>query len=114
MKNYLQNGHIVRVTTPAGGIASGEALIVGSIFGIAAYSSAEGDPLELATTGVYKLPKATAAVLAVGARVAWDNTAKEVTTPAAGRFPIGVAVETAGNGVSSVAVRLDGIATAAA
>ena len=23
MKNYLQNGHIVRVTTPAGGIASG-------------------------------------------------------------------------------------------
>ena len=36
MKNYLQNGHIVRVTTPAGGIASGDALIVGSIFGIAA------------------------------------------------------------------------------
>lgn len=35
MKNYLQNGHIVRVTTPAGGIASGDALIVGSIFGIA-------------------------------------------------------------------------------
>lgn len=72
MKNYLQNGHIVRVTTPAGGIASGDALIVGSIFGIAAYSSA------------------------------------------AGRFPIGVAVEVAGNGVTSVAVRLDGIATAAA
>ena len=29
MKNYLQNGHIVRVTTPAGGIASGDALVVG-------------------------------------------------------------------------------------
>ncbi|MBK5932416.1 uncharacterized protein DUF2190 [Rhodovulum imhoffii] len=72
MKNYLQNGHIVRVTTPAGGIASG------------------------------------------GARVSWDNTTKEVTTPAAGRFPIGVAVEAAGNGATSVAVRLDGIATAAA
>jgi hypothetical protein len=49
MKNYLQNGHIVRVTSPAGGIASGDALIVGSIFGIAAYSSAEGDPVELET-----------------------------------------------------------------
>ena len=114
MKNYLQNGHIVRVTTPAGGIASGDALIVGSIFGIAAYSSAEGDPVELSTIGVFQLPKASAAVLAVGARVAWDNTAKEVTTPAAGRFPIGVAVEAAGSGVTSVAVRLDGIATAAA
>ena len=50
----------------------------------------------------------------VGARVAWDNTAKEVNTPAAGRFPIGTAVEAAGNGVTSVAVRLDGVATAAA
>ena len=50
-------------------------------------------------------------MLTVGARVAWDDTAKEVTTPAAGRFPIGVAVEAAGNGVTSVAVRLDGVAT---
>ena len=74
MKNYLQNGHILRVTTPAGGIASGDALLVGSIFGIAAYSSAEGDPVELSTTGVFQLPKASAALLAVGARVAWDNT----------------------------------------
>lgn len=113
MKNYLQNGHVVRVTAPAGGIASGDALIVGSIFGIAAYSSAEGDPVELATLGVFQLPKASASVLTVGARVAWDDTAKEATTPAAGRFPIGVAVEAAGNGVTSVAVRLDGVATAA-
>lgn len=114
MKNYLQNGHIVRVTTPVGGIASGEGLIVGNIFGIAAYSAAEGDPLELATTGVYKLPKASAAVLAVGARVAWDNTAKQINTPGAGRFPVGIATEAAGNGITSVAVRLDGVATAAA
>lgn len=50
----------------------------------------------------FELPKASAAVLTVGSRVAWDNTANEVTTPAAGRFPIGVAVEAAGNGVTSV------------
>lgn len=114
MKTCLQNGHFVRVTAPAGGIASGDALIVCSIFGVAAYSSAENDPVELSTTGVFQLPKASAAVLTVGSRVAWDNTAKEVTTPAAGRFPIGVAVEAPGNGVTSVAVRLDGIATVAA
>lgn len=114
MKNYLQNGHILRVTTPAGGIASGDALIVGNIFGIAAYASAEGDPVELSTTGVFQLPKASAAVLTVGARVAWDNAAKVVNTPGAGRFPVGVAVEAAGNGVTSVAVRLDGVATTGA
>jgi predicted RecA/RadA family phage recombinase len=114
MKNYLQNGHIIRVTAPSGGIASGEGLIAGNVFGIAAYSSDEGDPVELGTTGVYQLPKASAAVLTVGARVAWDNTAKNINVPATGRFPVGVATEAAGNGVTSVAVRLDGVATAAA
>jgi predicted RecA/RadA family phage recombinase len=73
MKNYLQNGHIVRLTAPAGGIASGDPLIVGRIFGIAAYSSAEGDPIEFSNTGVFQLPKSSAAVLAVGARGAWGN-----------------------------------------
>ena len=114
MKNYIQNGHVITVTTPAGSIATGEGTIIGNIFGVAAYSAAEGDPLELATTGVYKLPKATAAVLTVGARVAWDNTAKNINVPGAGRFPVGVATEAAGNGVTSVAVRLDGVATVAA
>ena len=114
MQNYIQNGHVITVTTPAGGITSGEGLIVGSIFGVAAYTAAEGDPLELATTGVYKLPKATAAVLTVGARVAWDNTAKNINLPGTGRFPVGIATEAAGNGITSVAVRLDGVGTVAA
>ncbi len=113
MKNYIQAGKVITVTAPTGGVASGDALIVGNIFGVAAYSSAEGDPVELSTTGVFQLPKASAAVLTVGARVAWDNTAKRVDVPGTGRFPIGVAVEAAGNGVTSVAVRLDGIATTA-
>ena len=113
MKTYIQNGLVITVPTPAGGIASGEGMIVGNIFGIAAYSAVEGDPLELATTGVYKLPKVTAAVLTVGARVAWDNTAKNINVPGAGRFPVGTATEAAGNGITSIAVRLDGVGTAA-
>ena len=114
MKNHIQKGDVITVPAPAGGITSGEGMIVGNIFGIAAYTSAEGDPLELAITGVYKLPKATAAVLTVGARVAWDNTAKNINVQGAGRFPVGIATEVAENGITSVAVRLDGVATVAA
>ena len=114
MKNHSQKGDIITVPAPAGGIASGEGALIGNIFGIAAYAAAEGEPVELATTGVYQLPKATAAVLTVGARVAWDNTAKNINVPDAGRFPVGVAREAAGNGITSVAVRLDGVATVAA
>lgn len=114
MKNHIQNGDIITVPAPAGGIACGEGAIIGNIFGIAAFAAAVGEPVELATTGVYQLPKATAAVLAVGARVAWDNTAKNINVPGAGRFPVGIAAEAAGNGITSVAVRLDGVATVAA
>lgn len=114
MKNHIQKGDIITVPAPAGGIASGEGAIIGSIFGVAAYSAAVGEPVELATTGVCQLPKATAAVLTVGARVAWDNTAKNINVPGTGRFLVGVATEAAGNGITSVAVRLDGVATVAA
>jgi predicted RecA/RadA family phage recombinase len=69
---------------------------------------------ELFTTSMFQLPRASAVVLTVSARVVWDNTAKEVTARAAGRFPGAVAVETAGNGLTSSAVRLDGVAPAAA
>ena len=46
--------------------------------------------------------------------MAWDNTAKNINVPGAGRFPVGVATEAAGNGITSVRVRLDGVATVAA
>lgn len=114
MKNHIQKGDVITVPTPGGGIASGEGMIVGNIFGIAAFAAAVGEPVELATTGVYQLPKATAAVLTLGARVAWDNTAKSINVPGTGRFPVGIATEAAGNGITSVAVRLDGVGTVAA
>jgi predicted RecA/RadA family phage recombinase len=53
-------------------------------------------------------------VIAAGDAVAWDDTAKRVNAPATGRYPIGIAIEAAGNGVAIVRVRLDGIATRAA
>jgi predicted RecA/RadA family phage recombinase len=114
MKNFIQHGHYLSVPAPAGGALTGEGLLSGNIFGVVAYSAGPDELLELALVGVYKLPKATAAVLAVGARVAWDNTAKNINVPGAGRFPVGIATEAAGNGTISVAVRLDGVATVAA
>ncbi len=114
MKNYIQEGDVIDVTAPTGGIFSGEGLIVGSLFGVALHAAAEGDALEIATKGVYQLPKASAAVVSVGTRVAWDSTAKNINLPGAGRFPVGIATEVAGNGVTSVAVRLDGVGTVAA
>ncbi|WP_415233508.1 DUF2190 family protein [Pseudorhodobacter sp.] len=49
-------------------------------------SAALGDPVELAATGAFQLSKASTAVLTVGARLAWDNTAKTLNLPGTGRF----------------------------
>lgn len=103
-----------RFTAPVGGVASGQGVLIGSLFGVAATTAAEGAEVEIATRGVFDLPKAPATVIAQGDRVAWNDTAKLVALPGAGLFPIGVAVAAAGNGSTTVRVRLDGVSTIAA
>ncbi len=114
MKNFIQDGDMISVTAPAGGIASGQGIVTGSLFGVATKSAAEGESVEIATTGVYELPKAPATVIGQGARVAWDDAAKQAVLPGAGLYPIGIAALAAGNGATIARVRLDGVATAAA
>ena len=114
MKNYIQNGDMITVTAPVGGVTSGQGVLVGSLFGVVAATAPEGDAVEIATTGVFDLPKDAATIIDLGDRVAWDNTAKEIAQPGVGLYPVGIAVMTAGNGTTTVRVRLDGITTAAA
>ncbi|MBF0560997.1 MAG: DUF2190 family protein [Alphaproteobacteria bacterium] len=111
MKNYVQPGHTVTAVAPTGGILSGQGLLFGALFGIASFSADEGAEVEIVTTGVFDLPKAPNAVLGAGARVAWDTSAVQVVAPATGMVPIGVALAAAGNGATTVRVRLDGVAT---
>jgi len=114
MKNYIQNGDMITVTAPVGGVTSGQGILVGSLFGAVAATASEGEAVEIATTGVFDLPKDAATVIDQGDRVAWDDTAKEMAQPGAGLYPIGIAVTAAGNGTTTVRVRLDGIGTIAA
>jgi predicted RecA/RadA family phage recombinase len=115
MKTFIQNGDVITVTAPSGGVASGDGVIVGSLFGVAAFTAAEGEAVEIATRGVYVLSKEPTAVIAAGDQVAWDATEKRIDLPGTGGlYPVGIATEAAGNGITTVRVRLDGAATAAA
>lgn len=114
MKNYIQEGRIITVTTPVGGVASGDAVVIGALFGIATKAAAAGEPVAIATEGVFDLPKLASAAIAAGDKVSWDDAAKQVNVPGSGLYPIGTAIEAAGNGATTVRVRLDGVATAAA
>ncbi len=114
MKNYIQEGRIITVVTPVGGVTSGDAMVIGALFGVATKTAAAGETIAIATEGVFDLPKLASAVIAAGDPVAWDEAAKQVNVPGAGRYPIGTAIEAAGNGATIVRVRLDGVATTAA
>jgi predicted RecA/RadA family phage recombinase len=114
MKNFIQRGDMITVAAPTGGVTSGQGVLVGNLFGVAATTAAEGDSVEIATHGVYELPKLASAVIAAGDKVSWDDTAKQVVLPDTGMVPIGIATLASGNGATIVRVRLDGVATEAA
>lgn len=106
MRNYVQRGENLTVAAPYA-VASGAGVLLGAIFGVAAEDAASGATVDIATFGVFTLPKATGA-LSVGDALFWDNTAKVVTKTATGNTRIGVAVETAASGAATAAVRLNG------
>jgi predicted RecA/RadA family phage recombinase len=114
MKNYIQEGRMITVVAPAGDVASGDGVVIGALFGVASKTAAAGEPVAIATEGIFDLPKVASAVIAAGDPVAWNDAAKQVNVPGVGRYPIGTAIEEAGNGATIVRVRLDGVATAAA
>jgi predicted RecA/RadA family phage recombinase len=76
MKNFVQPGNTITLTAPYA-VASGDGLLVGSIFGVAAGTAALGEIVEAALVGVYELKKLGSQAWAVGDRIYWDNTARQ-------------------------------------
>ncbi len=92
MRNYVQPGSTITLTAPYA-VASGDGLLVGAVFGIAAGAAASGEPVETALVGVYDLKKVASQAWSVGDKVYWDNTAKEATKTTTSNTLIGVAIE---------------------
>lgn len=110
MKNFVQPGLTVTVPAPAD-VSSGEGVIVGAMFGIAASDAAEGEDMDLTLVGVFELPKVAAETVNIGASVHWDAAEKLVTVDDAegDNLKIGVAVTAAVDPSAYVNVRLNGV-----
>lgn len=107
MRNYVQRGENLTLSAPVD-VLSGDGVLVGSIFGVAAEDALTGSDVDLVTVGVFNLPKAASLVISTGDPVFWDNTARAVVKTASGNTRIGVATATAANPSAAVAVRLNG------
>jgi predicted RecA/RadA family phage recombinase len=106
MKSYIQPGHALTVTTPAGGVLSGEGVLIGTLFGIAQYDAVEGAEVEILTEGVVEIPKTSALQIDVGDRLFWDATNKVVNKTATAQVCVGVAVSAAANPSGTVRIKL--------
>ena len=109
MKNYVQPGENITITATAAA-TSGQGVLVGNLFGIAAGNAEIGDSLDLVTVGVFDMSKVSTDALAVGDFVYWDDTAKLATADddTGNNELIGLAVTAAANPSGTVNVRLNG------
>lgn len=107
MNNYIQPGDNITLSMP-GDVASGAGVLVGAIFGVAQGAALSGQSNVLVRRGVFELPKVSAQAWAAGAKVYWDDTAKNVTTTVASNVLIGAAVAAAANPTATGLVLLDG------
>jgi len=106
MRNYIQPGDTLTLTAPSQ-LTSGEIVLIGALVGVACGDAENGAAFDLATRGVYELPKVSADVISVGEVVYTDGAdVGEMDTAHVHRA--GIAVESKGNGATTVKVRLDG------
>jgi predicted RecA/RadA family phage recombinase len=114
MKNFIQKGEVVTVTAPAT-VASGDLVTVGLLVGVAVHDAASGSPVEIQTTGVFRVKKATSQAWAtVGLAIyVVPGTGTATTATTAGNVLIGTNVETELAAAAIGTVRLNGSAPAA-
>lgn len=94
MKTYIQPGETLTVPAPAD-VLSGAGVLVGSLFGLANGAALSGADVTISRKGVFSINKLAAQAWTVGAKVYWNDTAKECTTVASGNTHIGFAAEAA-------------------
>jgi predicted RecA/RadA family phage recombinase len=91
MKNYVQQGNAVYAPAPAGGVHSGDLVVIGALFGVAGFDAAVGVPVPLHNDGIFSLPKLAGTAWTVGVPIYCANVAHNDTIVVGTNVKIGVA-----------------------
>jgi len=113
--NFVQDGNVIDYSNSGSAISSGDLVVMGETLGVALVDiAATTGTGAVAVTGVYNFAKVSAAVIAQGESLTWDVSAgafdDNAATPATGDVTGAAcfAAEAAGNGVTTIAVKLTG------
>lgn len=115
MNNYKHPGDTIDgLTAPAGGVVSGQGVIIGELFVVATGDADAGDDFVGQVTGVIELDKAPSQAWAIGEAVYWDAANDRASTAPAVGPKIGVVTKAVAGGAGDVLgwVRLDAVSGA--
>lgn len=113
MKTFIQPGDVVTVAAPAN-VLSGAMVRIASLVGVATHGALSGQPVEIAISGMFTLPKVAAQAWTVGIPVFLVPGSGLVTSVAGtGNLFIGVAMAAAADPTPTGVVRLNGSLPAA-
>lgn len=105
MKNFIQCGKTLTLAAPYDRL-SGQAALVGFLFGVACTDVLSGAEAEFQTEGVFDLVKVGSQAWTVGAKIYWDDTNKYLTTTASGNTLVGACVLAVGSGAGETTGRI--------
>jgi predicted RecA/RadA family phage recombinase len=107
---FIQRGEVMTYVAPAGGVTVNVPLLIGSLLVIPRNTAAAGALVDVDTTGVFSVTKADSQAWTIGAKIYWDDTAKNFTTTATANTLVGSAAEAVAStaGLTTGKVRLNG------
>jgi len=110
--NYIKGEVNPRTWTNGGSaVSSGDPVVIGAMLCIALGDIAGGATGEVATTGVFELAKADAAVIAQGEFVTWDSSASNFddasATPATGDVTLGAFADEGKGATTGETIRVE-------
>jgi predicted RecA/RadA family phage recombinase len=104
-QNFIQDGKVLEYTNAGSAIASGAAVVMNDLVGVALGSIANGATGQVATEGVFELTKETPLVISQGDKVYWDVANSRVDKTNTNKV-LGVCAEDAGSAATTVKVKL--------
>lgn len=109
-KNFVQEGDVLDLTAPAGGVVTGTLYKIGRIVGVAMRSADVSATFPLKTTGVFDLVKVNLEPWSEGLLIYYNSGSGLCTSTSTTAILIGCAVRTEASGTSFGRVRLNGAA----
>jgi len=104
---FVQPGEVIDHVA-SGAKTSGQPVLIGTKLGVCVADIANGATGPVAVSGVYTVTKLTTDVVAQGDALYWDNGNSRLTTTEGSNVYAGYAFAAAGNGVTSVNIKLNG------